>query len=373
MSSSQSENDSSKDSGTYADSNEQDSCRGSSTHDDESSSHSESQENSNVGVAVEEDQMDARININDINASVADSSEQNDTSNQNEIRVAIDNDDDGDDDGDDDDNDKLVYCSICMDDQVRQSLMVVNSRCGHSFCGDCVNGLVRARLMDGHASIECMASECGELLPDALIDALVCDDDELREKLARWKRFDEIRRHPSGRWCPRVGCGNGVIGDPATNVCECDECQMCFCFGCGANWQDHDGMSCDEYRDWARRHGKVDVKTERWKRRHKTIECPQCKAVIEKLPGTCNHVECTACMHGFCVLCMRPMTDSHYDANIGDAGCPNQCFSFGQGRSRRSRMAHCGKITGAVCLALICMLPALLIGLPIYACYRCFK
>jgi hypothetical protein len=127
---------------------------------------------------------------------------------------------------------------------------------------------------------------------------ILCIDNDIGDDLQ--PEFEELaernmmRENPNTRWCPKNGCGKGVVGSDDQPHLVCPRCAHEFCWACGEDW--HESRTCDENREVLRRTGKIDTKTEKWKRKAKTKQCPQCKSDIEKDVG-CNHMKCSTCKY----------------------------------------------------------------------------
>mmetsp|Transcript_2511 Transcript_2511/g.5989 ORF Transcript_2511/g.5989 Transcript_2511/m.5989 type:complete len:642 (+) Transcript_2511:101-2026(+) len=266
------------------------------------------------------------------------------------------------------DPDELLTCTICLDD-CRRGDMITVTPCKDTFCKDCMREYLRNKIYESEVQdITCPAVDCESHLTDDQIRGAI--DESLWNKYLHFKLQSDLRRNKNARWCPKAGCGFGMIGDPANFEMVCTECGMRFCFNCGELW--HPEQTCEMFREEALKTGKINKKAEKWKQRHKTKPCPQCRMPIEKSKEGCNHLKCSNCKHEFCWLCMRPYTSDHYDAGNVANGCPNQCFTFEEPlRTRVGRKVKTGFLVFGAVLLFIVALPILLIVVPIYCCCKC--
>jgi E3 ubiquitin-protein ligase RNF19A len=224
-------------------------------------------------------------------------------------------------------------------------------------------------------SIGCPDTHCDTEVTSEQIEAIV--DADLFEKYKLFHHLAKMRLETDSRWCPKPDCNTIMKGDPETLSCKCTNinCGYEFCFNCSLEW--HPGFTCEEIAKKTHLH-KDTKRADKWKKKHKTKQCPQCRADIEKDKG-CNHMTCASCQYQFCWLCMRKYTADHYNLDNFE-GCPGRCFDIPKSVRRKRQIKNVAVATTTVSVAvvigavsLVLLIPVLLISVPIYGGYRAGK
>lgn len=273
---------------------------------------------------------------------------------------------------------EIWECPVCFTEYEgeKEKVQLPEGYCAHKYCKSCMRSYLGQQIGDKKAKINCPTPDCPTIFPEEFLEHLCSEDEELLRLLHERKRREELHHNPNARWCPRAGCGNGVVGDPSVLHLVCDRCGEEWCFDCGEEWDMHEGRTCAETEAQLIRTGKVNAKDVQWNRKNGVKKCPQCKIEFKKEKNLgCNHITCMNpnCGYEFCYLCMRMYTPDHYDANNWANGCPNQCITLVPTRRQRFAAAcrSCGKLSLCACLSIVAF-PFVLLGLPFFCCYRCF-
>ena len=201
-------------------------------------------------------------------------------------------------------------------------------------------------------------------------------------KYHQFRFFAQLRFEPNSRWCPKRGCGSGVIGNPDDRnfpKLSCGNCNTDYCFNCSLKW--HEGLTCQQKRKRREKHQSnynkyAMKKNKRWMKENKYVKCSKCGHAVQKESG-CNHMTCS-CGHEFCWLCGDSIMslDLHY--SIG--ACAYLQFSDKEELGFARQTVRVGMMAGMVgvggILALGLAVPAVAVGVvavPLYGGYRLVK
>jgi hypothetical protein len=266
-------------------------------------------------------------------------------------------------------------CAICSEDY-SFDLTYQYEQCKHSYCIDCLSKYYSTCIMTGDVlSIGCPDNHCETEVTPEQIEAIV--DADLFEKYKLFNYRAKMRLETDSRWCPKTDCNTIVKGDEDTLFCKCtnSDCGFEFCFSC--SFEFHPGFTCEEIAK--KNHIHKDYKrADKWKKKHKTKQCPQCRADIEKDKG-CNHMTCASCQYQFCWLCMRKYTPDHYNLENFE-GCPGRCFDIPKSVRRRRKLRKVAVATSTASavvviglISLVLIIPVLIISAPVYGGYKACK
>jgi len=207
---------------------------------------------------------------------------------------------------------KHYLCLICDDEYSIDNIYVLDN-CNHKYCIDCLGQMLSVKINDGNVQdIKCPDPGCGSQIDYNQIKQIVKDENTF----AKYEEFNlkkTLETIPNLRWCPRPGCGNGMIGsdDNPMMICSNDSCRFTFCFRCKEEW--HADVTCEKYQEWKLENNEAEARYIDWVKSN-TKDCPKCKANIQK-NGGCNHMTCSNCKHQFCWLCKIDYTSAHWTAN----------------------------------------------------------
>eukprot|EP01098_Paradermamoeba_levis_P017098 TRINITY_DN959_c0_g2_i1.p1 TRINITY_DN959_c0_g2~~TRINITY_DN959_c0_g2_i1.p1 ORF type:complete len:519 (+),score=148.78 TRINITY_DN959_c0_g2_i1:68-1624(+) len=189
----------------------------------------------------------------------------------------------------------IQSCLICYDDIEPKDLLFI--ACGHTFCAPCWNKYLSLKIQEGEAiGITCMATKCGCIVPEEIVQRTVPDEIYQRYTLFIAKGF--VDTHPNFKWCPSGKCGNCVFSEFINEKVACCTCGFKFCFLC--NSEAHVPATCEMMKRWEQK-SKDDSETKKWLVVN-TKDCPKCNSPIEK-NGGCQHMTCRKCTHEFCWIC----------------------------------------------------------------------
>lgn len=260
-------------------------------------------------------------------------------------------------------------CPICCEDSVPTSDLFIFETCSHQYCRECLQGYIGNSVTEGNVlDITCPAPGCKTLVEYHQVRAVVTP--ELFAKYEEFTFIASLNADPSVKWCPKPGCGNAIVGDPANPRCQCTNpnCRYEFCFLCAEPY--HADTTCEQYQEWKAENGLVDSKFSNWAKKN-TKKCPQCKTMIEKMAG-CNHMTCSNCKYDFCWLCGGKYTSNHFDV-FNVLGCPGmQSGSKQFGVARRIGMRALigtGIVLGGI-IGTALAIPAAVVAGPIYGGYK---
>ncbi|XP_043233405.1 ranBP-type and C3HC4-type zinc finger-containing protein 1-like [Amphibalanus amphitrite] len=179
---------------------------------------------------------------------------------------------------------------------------VVLKECLHTFCRDCLAGLVR------HCDapeVQCpfVSNEysCTSTLTAKEIRALVSDEDYERH-LARSLRQAEGNTANSFH-CRTASCAGWCEFEDTVNTFCCPVCTRVNCITCRAI---HEGIDCRDYQERLAadaRHNEEARQTQAYLQdmlaRRQAINCPVCRIVLMKKDG-CDWMLCPACRNEVC-------------------------------------------------------------------------
>lgn len=228
-------------------------------------------------------------------------------------------------------------CAICCETQ----WLLVRTCCLFPACLDCLSQYYTGRVEMGNLSIECIRTECHELVYRAEVNARLGP-----EKRSLYNRLLLLQSSESDRSKPCPQCNTILTLLPETeqkmkqtnkllygakrfiletfrwkkrskesspnsvksssfmfeaNIfkVECERCKFNWCFKCHSPW--HEGLTCKQFmkgdtllKSWAKNidfNGQVNAQ-----------KCPKCKIYIQRTSG-CDHMLCTKCKTDFCYKC----------------------------------------------------------------------
>lgn len=195
----------------------------------------------------------------------------------------------------------LRECSICWEEYrqcPRESLP-----CSHSFCRECLEGYISARLDLLELQFQCPDRSCSNVIPH---EAIALQLTSLNGALLRAKRLN--RQHNSVT-CPackqkvlrsKEELGPGLPGGAAVRYqCPNEECGVLFCLRCGGNYRGHEGVPCMDHSNVK---SKRTLRERFWLTFKRVKACPNCLIYCMK-NGGCDWVKCAQCAHEFCWVC----------------------------------------------------------------------
>mgnify|MGYP001081385296 CR=1 FL=1 len=195
------------------------------------------------------------------------------------------------------------------------------SQCEHSFCRDCLGGLVEVAIKDGSwAALVCPDMGCKKQLMPVDVQQIVPAD--------RLEKYEEVMLQTALRtmsdlvYCPRPICRSPVIrADAADKLCICGSCSFVFCAMCFRSFHGpsdcradsgiiREFMAADEdhrqqleimYGQATFRRALEEFASVEFLKSTST-KCPNCLTNVHKIEG-CNKMHCSICDTNFCYLC----------------------------------------------------------------------
>jgi len=260
---------------------------------------------------------------------------------------------------------ETLTCNVCF---VQRSIGVfpVLLTCEHRTCMDCLRQYLTLAIKEWRVMVTC--PECSEVFHPSDIKEIL-NDDHLYSKYEEFTLRRALVSIPDIRWCPAPDCVYAVIASGCASCpqlkCNRPGCKTEFCYHCRQVW--HPNTTCDAAR--SRNHfaeiGSLSSGDRRGSSSEDMKPCPRCGALFIKMDdGSCNHMTCSVCGSEFCWLCMKEISDLHY---LSPSGCT---FWGKKPWSRKKKVLwQMGTLIGApvgIALAASVVLPAMMIGIPIY-------
>eukprot|EP00122_Pirum_gemmata_P005883 Pgem_evm1s5371 len=174
---------------------------------------------------------------------------------------------------------EICFCPI-------SSTAMYSMACKHTFCNDCWNGYLEAKIMEEGAaqSIECPEGDCNILVDEYTVTQLL-QSEKVKKKYELLTAKFFVSGNKRIRWCPAPDCDNAsevVVVEAKPVTCTCGHV---YCFNCGED--DHRPLTCPIIKRWLKKCAD-DSETANWISAN-TKECPKCQVTVEK-SGGCNHM-----------------------------------------------------------------------------------
>eukprot|EP00121_Abeoforma_whisleri_P016220 Awhi_evm1s14892 len=183
-----------------------------------------------------------------------------------------------------------LECSICCSPIDPKANKTYAMACDHTFCVDCWNGYLEAKIMEEGKSqgIECPDGTC-HIHVDELTITRLLQTDKVKKKYELLAAKHFVSGNKRIRWCPAANCDNAIevaLVEARPVTCSCGHI---YCFGCGL--ENHEPLTCSLIKRWLKKCAD-DSETANWISAN-TKECPKCKITVEK-NGGCNHMVCVS-------------------------------------------------------------------------------
>jgi len=154
-------------------------------------------------------------------------------------------------------------CPICCEESIPTNDLFIFDKCDHQYCRECLQGYFANRIEEGKVlDITCPSPGCKTPVEYHQVRCVATA--EIFNKYEEFTFIASLNADPSVRWCPKVGCGNAIVGDPENPKCECTSpsCRYEFCFLCSEPW--HANATCEQYQEWKLENGLIDTKFTHW-------------------------------------------------------------------------------------------------------------
>ena len=151
-------------------------------------------------------------------------------------------------------------------------------------------------ITNGKTKISCPESNCkkGKFKLKEL-EKIV--DDELCQKILKFKRDKKVVLSMYQKWCPEPDC-NTICKVPSKYVARkvsCPKCQREFCSKCAQNWAQHPKKGCQRI---------IQPSIPGNQPKEETKPCPLCRVPIQRRGG-CYQMHCQFCHTKFCWFCLK--------------------------------------------------------------------
>jgi hypothetical protein len=196
-------------------------------------------------------------------------------------------------------------CEVCTSDEVKLEDWV--ACCGycnaHSFCKECFNHHVRARLEERVVEIKCMEPDCNEVYDNLTIREFL--DKETLESFEKVEQDTSVglANVEGMKNCPRCPFAGILEDDATTFLCMNEACGAHTCLTCYKDW--NEGHACDEDKVAAARRKIEEARSEA-----AISPCPRCFMKIAK-SGGCNKLTCPSCKTLWCFECNATLDHSN--------------------------------------------------------------
>jgi hypothetical protein len=191
---------------------------------------------------------------------------------------------------------KQVVCAIC-EDNPEDFLRV--SGCKHVACLECFTNHCTIDI-GAKLPLRCFATGCETLMSiDQLRSTLTTDE---MDRLVAEAVKGYIRRHPNlYTQCVGLDCDAWYERSTAKEEHICPSCLTANCATRTVIY--HSGETCDEYK--LRTAKEQEDALETWMKEKGAKHCPNCNAIVQKIRGTCDNMQCDMCKTHFCWECLE--------------------------------------------------------------------
>ena len=187
-------------------------------------------------------------------------------------------------------------CTICLEELDADFFHTL--QCEHSFCRDCLGGLLSTKMADPNKPIECPQVGCHRQILVTEMEMLV--DNALVEKYTEKSLQSFISvNNDAYSCCPTPDCTYVFFFVHGDTDFQCPLCEKRHCLKCNVEY--HEGATCSEYQKWSLLNGQSDDLFGTLVEKKKMKQCARCRNWVEKADG-CPHITCR-CGFEFCYRC----------------------------------------------------------------------
>jgi hypothetical protein len=220
----------------------------------------------------------------------------------------------------------LEMCFTCGDEPAQIKFhLPIGRTCDHGGCRECMTAYLES-LSNDNAQIKCWDPQCAAKLRLEKCGQLLGFNSSAFDRLSEAENLAGINLVR----CPNLRCGTRFVppaeGDHGWPESECEECHHHMCTQCEVPW--HAGYTCDQYQRLpAILRNADDSAVLELARQQGWHRCPNCRNMVERLPGGCNFMRCR-CHTGFCYLCgVKYISLQPTPRNVhGTPGCEHPLF-----------------------------------------------
>ena len=195
--------------------------------------------------------------------------------------------------------DNVPECPVCFTD-VDLTTAYIMETCGHTYCQECVRGVIDNALRSKAFPVTCCQATCGQALAAVDIRQLLNGVEAGWQQLVQ-STVDAYVSSSGGKYqhCLTANCPMIYQVTDEGTCFQCPLCQCMICTKCKVAY--HSGLTCDIYK---RVNASPDGSLHVWLEQEKSNRslCPKCHVPIEK-NGGCQHVTCTVCNIHICWSC----------------------------------------------------------------------
>nr|KAI8765240.1 E3 ubiquitin-protein ligase RNF216-like [Biomphalaria glabrata] len=215
-------------------------------------------------------------------------------------------------------DENTVECSCCFGG-FDIALMAQCTDC-HLICKECLSMYVKEMAYgSGKINLECLSSDCGMSYPISELQR--CLDKTLVDKLQERGFMEDIKMAGVDDLISCPGCNFTATLSPTVKMFLCRnlDCQKAICRYCQVDWNDHEGLTCNEVETKDETALRKEYEEKMTKAKVRT--CKDCKTEFLKEDG-CNKLTCR-CGVRMCYICRESSIDyTHFCGHFREPGRP---------------------------------------------------
>ena len=188
-------------------------------------------------------------------------------------------------------------CPVCFTDTLYPEML----ECGHGYCSGCINLFLKAAADNKKFPIACVGEDATCNVPIALPFIRRFLPHYTFKHLLESAFAAYLEQNPTQfRYCKTPDCRQTYRRQPADRGASIT-CPSCFAKTCSSCSEDHENLTCEEYRIY-RDPGEQERLNVELANTHGYKRCPRCAVWVEKTGG-CNHMSCKCGAH-ICWICL---------------------------------------------------------------------
>ena len=221
-----------------------------------------------------------------------------------------------------------IECQICLTEvEITQSLTL---NCDHRFCRECLIQGWTENINHGYvtpAHLKCPADKCET--PVTIFELRYNLPEKIYQKYINFSN-ENFQTKPDSKEvlikCPNKKCRIPYFIFRGASYFTCEVCKTKYCADCYGEWENHQGISCEEYQE--RNQSPEEYDLIKIMQAAGAMKCPHCHIYGAK-PDGCNFAYCgsAACQKKkyFCYLCGSPLTEADHYSHFNNQPYGNSC------------------------------------------------